>query len=170
MGYGDVGERWHDGWQEAARTEYWDEAEQGRWGPNGTRVLRVPDPREYRHGGGRVARRVVLAALGGVLITGTTAVAAAANRRHPEASGGGQRPATGGTATPRHGGTAGRRDNGGPAGPRGRTGPQGGGKPAKPVYYIDDGPMTVALTIDDGPGPVYTPQILQILAEHGVTA
>ena len=39
-----------------------------------------------------------------------------------------------------------------------------------PVYYIDDGPMTVALTIDDGPGPVYTPQILRVLAEHGVTA
>jgi peptidoglycan-N-acetylglucosamine deacetylase len=129
--------------------------------------------------GGRVTRRVVLAALGGLLITGTTAVAAAANRGQSGA--GGQDPAAGGTATPqpRHGGTAGqhgagsmtgRRENGGPAQPSGHPRPQGGGTPAMPVYYIDDGPMTVALTIDDGPGPVYTPQILQVLAEHGVTA
>jgi peptidoglycan/xylan/chitin deacetylase (PgdA/CDA1 family) len=38
------------------------------------------------------------------------------------------------------------------------------------VFYIDDGPMTVALTIDDGPSPVYTPQVLRVLEEHGVTA
>jgi peptidoglycan/xylan/chitin deacetylase (PgdA/CDA1 family) len=30
--------------------------------------------------------------------------------------------------------------------------------------------MTVALTIDDGPNPVYTPQVLRVLEEHGVTA
>ena len=38
------------------------------------------------------------------------------------------------------------------------------------MYYIDDGPKTVALTIDDGPSPVYTPQILRVLEEHGVIA
>lgn len=42
--------------------------------------------------------------------------------------------------------------------------------PAGPVYYLDDGPRTIALTIDDGPSPVYTPQILQILERHHVTA
>jgi peptidoglycan/xylan/chitin deacetylase (PgdA/CDA1 family) len=42
--------------------------------------------------------------------------------------------------------------------------------PATPVYYLDDGPKTIALTIDDGPSPVYTPQILQILEEYRVTA
>jgi peptidoglycan/xylan/chitin deacetylase (PgdA/CDA1 family) len=42
--------------------------------------------------------------------------------------------------------------------------------PARPVYYVDDGPMTIALTIDDGPSPVYTPQILQILEKYKVTA
>ena len=42
--------------------------------------------------------------------------------------------------------------------------------PAHPVYYVDDGPMTIALTIDDGPSPIYTPQILQILAKYKVTA
>ena len=42
--------------------------------------------------------------------------------------------------------------------------------PPQPVYYVDDGPMTIALTIDDGPSPIYTPQILQILAKYKVTA
>jgi peptidoglycan-N-acetylglucosamine deacetylase len=41
---------------------------------------------------------------------------------------------------------------------------------AKPVYYVDDGPMTIALTIDDGPSPIYTPQILQLLEKYRVTA
>jgi peptidoglycan/xylan/chitin deacetylase (PgdA/CDA1 family) len=45
-----------------------------------------------------------------------------------------------------------------------------GPAPAKPVYYVDDGPMTIALTIDDGPSPIYTPQILQILEKYHVTA
>jgi peptidoglycan-N-acetylglucosamine deacetylase len=35
---------------------------------------------------------------------------------------------------------------------------------------VDDGPKVVALTIDDGPSPVYTPQILAILHRYGVTA
>ena len=42
--------------------------------------------------------------------------------------------------------------------------------PAHPVYYVDDGPKTIALTIDDGPSPIYTPQILQILAKYKITA
>jgi peptidoglycan/xylan/chitin deacetylase (PgdA/CDA1 family) len=41
---------------------------------------------------------------------------------------------------------------------------------AHPVFYVDDGPMTIALTIDDGPSPVYTPQILKILEQHHITA
>ena len=42
--------------------------------------------------------------------------------------------------------------------------------PAEPVYYVDGGPKTIALTIDDGPSPIYTPQVLQILARYRVTA
>jgi peptidoglycan-N-acetylglucosamine deacetylase len=42
--------------------------------------------------------------------------------------------------------------------------------PAKPLYYVDDGPKVIALTIDDGPSPVYTPQILRLLERHRVTA
>ncbi len=46
---------------------------------------------------------------------------------------------------------------------RGRRGDQ-------PMYNVDDGPKVIALTIDDGPSPVYTPQILRLLDEYQVTA
>ena len=39
-----------------------------------------------------------------------------------------------------------------------------------PVFYVDDGPKVIALTIDDGPSPVYTPQVLRLLAKYQVTA
>jgi peptidoglycan/xylan/chitin deacetylase (PgdA/CDA1 family) len=40
-----------------------------------------------------------------------------------------------------------------------------------PQYYVDDaGPHAIALTMDDGPHPVYTPQVLEVLREHGVKA
>jgi peptidoglycan-N-acetylglucosamine deacetylase len=42
--------------------------------------------------------------------------------------------------------------------------------PAQPVFYVDGGPKTIALTIDDGPSPIYTPQVLQILAKYHVRA
>jgi peptidoglycan/xylan/chitin deacetylase (PgdA/CDA1 family) len=35
---------------------------------------------------------------------------------------------------------------------------------------LQDGPKVVALTIDDGPSPVDTPQILRILRRYGITA
>lgn len=42
---------------------------------------------------------------------------------------------------------------------------------AAPQYYIDDaGPDAIALTFDDGPHPVYTPQVLEILEQYGVQA
>ena len=40
----------------------------------------------------------------------------------------------------------------------------------KPMYTLQDGPKVVALTIDDGPSAVYTPQILRILRQYGITA
>ncbi len=42
--------------------------------------------------------------------------------------------------------------------------------PGQPVYYLDDGPKVIALTIDDGPSPVYTPQVLRVLEKYGVRA
>jgi len=40
----------------------------------------------------------------------------------------------------------------------------------RPLYYIDNADKAIALTIDDGPSPVYTPQVLDLLAEYQVTA
>jgi peptidoglycan-N-acetylglucosamine deacetylase len=40
----------------------------------------------------------------------------------------------------------------------------------EPMSTVKDGPKVVALTIDDGPSPVYTPQILRILRRYGVIA
>jgi peptidoglycan/xylan/chitin deacetylase (PgdA/CDA1 family) len=38
------------------------------------------------------------------------------------------------------------------------------------MHTVRDGPKVVALTIDDGPDPVYTPQVLRILRRYGITA
>lgn len=40
----------------------------------------------------------------------------------------------------------------------------------RPLYYIHDDSRAIALTIDDGPDPVYTPQILRLLHQYRVTA
>ena len=44
--------------------------------------------------------------------------------------------------------------------------------PAQALWSMptDDGPPTVYLTFDDGPNPSATPQLLDVLAENGVTA
>jgi peptidoglycan/xylan/chitin deacetylase (PgdA/CDA1 family) len=38
------------------------------------------------------------------------------------------------------------------------------------MFYIHDGRKRVALTIDDGPSPEYTPQVLRLLEKYRVTA
>jgi peptidoglycan/xylan/chitin deacetylase (PgdA/CDA1 family) len=38
------------------------------------------------------------------------------------------------------------------------------------MSHLDDGPKVIALTIDDGPSPVYTPQVLRLLDKYQVTA
>ena len=40
----------------------------------------------------------------------------------------------------------------------------------RPLYYIHDASKAIALTIDDGPDPVYTPQVLRVLHQYRVTA
>jgi peptidoglycan/xylan/chitin deacetylase (PgdA/CDA1 family) len=42
--------------------------------------------------------------------------------------------------------------------------------PGQPVYYLDGGHRAIALTIDDGPSPLYTPQVLRVLEKYGVLA
>jgi peptidoglycan/xylan/chitin deacetylase (PgdA/CDA1 family) len=83
-----------------------------------------------------------------------------------------------GTRDPRarpSGGTAGPTAAGRPAATRTRDGGKKapGKKEARaeaPEYYVDDGPKVIALTIDDGPSPVYTPQVLAILERYKVRA
>ena len=115
-----------------------------------------------------MARRAVLASLGGALIVGTTAAACS---RTPGASGpAGASSPLGATPTPP-------RADATTAPPVGHAHvtarherERKAGATRQPEYYIDDGPMTVALTIDDGPSPLYTPQVLQVLEKHGVRA
>ncbi|WP_165845334.1 polysaccharide deacetylase family protein [Streptacidiphilus pinicola] len=39
-----------------------------------------------------------------------------------------------------------------------------------PQFYVHKGPHAIALTIDDGPDPRYTPQVLALLHRYGITA
>ena len=59
-----------------------------------------------------------------------------------------------------------------PADPRAAhpTGHPAGDEPPQPMFYLDDGPKVIALTIDDGPDPVYTPQVLALLARYRIAA
>ncbi|MCQ4081059.1 polysaccharide deacetylase family protein [Streptomyces sp. RB6PN25] len=40
----------------------------------------------------------------------------------------------------------------------------------KPEFYVHRGPHAIALTIDDGPHPEWTPQVLDLLRRYGITA
>ena len=148
-----------------------------------------------RGGDGRgspvVSRRVLLAAGGAVLLTSTAAAVDADARAH--GPGTQPRPAPNAAADPA-GGTSGTRASISPgpgearaaASPPTRqhsaparqhpvsarpvTRPQPRLPYGEPMSTVQDGPKVVALTIDDGPSPVYTPQILRILHRYGVTA
>ena len=108
-------------------------------------------------------RRKVLVALGGLTLVAGGGVAAgiaaatrsANSRTTPTTSPSGTRPA---------GGT-----------PSASASPSAPGKTTavatKPQYYVDnDGPKAIALTMDDGPHPVYTPQVLEILRKYDIKA
>jgi peptidoglycan-N-acetylglucosamine deacetylase len=124
-----------------------------------------------------VTRRVLLAASGAVLLTSATAGAAG-----ERAGGAGTqpRPAPGG-APSRSGAQSGSGQARPATSPSARhlelarhEAPPRHAQPklpyGEPMYTIKDGPKVVALTIDDGPSPVYTPQILRILRQYGITA
>ncbi len=49
--------------------------------------------------------------------------------------------------------------------------PGGGTVATKPQFYVDDqGPLAIALTMDDGPHPIYTPQVLEIFRQYNIKA
>ena len=139
-------------------------------------------------GGPSVSRRVLLAAGGAVLLTSTAVTADARAQR----AGTGPRPAPDGAAGPASatgpaGAQAGAPPRPGMArpviSPATRQHPELARHAARPprreqprlpygqaMRTVRDGPKVVALTIDDGPSPVYTPQVLRILRQYGITA
>ncbi len=44
------------------------------------------------------------------------------------------------------------------------------GPPPEPLYEVQGGPKAIALTVDDGPDGRWTPDVLDVLARHGVHA
>ncbi len=122
-----------------------------------------------------LSRRVVLIASGGLML-GVAGAVGCANQKLAAATLD-QTPAAGGRTSlsrspqPRQTGKADPTSR--PGKPRPHPSPtatETGPPPPPPVYYVDDGPKVIALTIDDGPSPIYTPQILQILEKYHVTA
>ena len=128
-----------------------------------------------RRGAGRlpVSRRVLLAAGGAVLLTAAAAAMTAERDARAHGARTQLRPAADGAA-----GQTGTR-----ASAPSRQHPELAGHAARPprreqprlaygeaMHTVADGPKVVALTIDDGPSPAYTPQILAILRRYGVTA
>ena len=76
-------------------------------------------------------------------------------------------------AKPVHSGKSGHVTAGKAGDPDGRSTGRGTNSPSnpdKPVFYVEDGSKAIALTIDDGPNAIYTPQVLQLLAKYQVTA
>lgn len=102
-------------------------------------------------------RRLLLVAAGGVAI-GVATVTGRGGGGHLAARAADEAPRGGATRTPA---TAKK-----PERPARTVGAVGG----RPMYYVDDGPHVIALTIDDGPSPVYTPQVLSILEKYRITA
>jgi peptidoglycan-N-acetylglucosamine deacetylase len=112
-----------------------------------------------------VSRRVLLAAGGAVLLAGT--VAAVAGERD-SAHGTGGRADAPSRPEGAHSATSPPTRHPEPTRPPRREQPRLAY--GETMHTVDDGPKVVALTIDDGPSRVYTPQILAILHRYGVTA
>ena len=136
-------------------------------------------------GGPSVARRRLLVAAAGSVMIGLGAVACQTGGESTTAGGAAKRTAgpADSAARPRPQPTRELTRASGSAEPSSAarsTGQAGAGAPStgaastgaagRPVYYVDDGPKVIALTIDDGPSPVYTPQLLSVLEKYRVRA
>jgi peptidoglycan/xylan/chitin deacetylase (PgdA/CDA1 family) len=112
-----------------------------------------------------VARRIFLAAAGGVFLTTATAAIAAKHDGQARAA---SADVPGSRAAPSP------KDSPRPEPARHAATASASAKPSSyydtPMYYVDDGPKTIALTIDDGPSPIYTPEVLSVLNQYRVTA
>jgi peptidoglycan/xylan/chitin deacetylase (PgdA/CDA1 family) len=108
----------------------------------------------------KVSRRIVLLAAGGIVVSTTAAAVIAEGSPGAKLTAAAPRPSRRATPVVSPTETSRPRETA-----RHRT-----AKTAEPMYYVDDGPKTVALTIDDGPSPVYTPQVLKLLDKYRITA
>jgi peptidoglycan/xylan/chitin deacetylase (PgdA/CDA1 family) len=121
----------------------------------------------------RLQRRKMLLGLGGItLIAGgavAAGVAAASGHGKPGSAADGASPGAG--ASGRSAGASASSSHP-PSSPASPTPSHTLGPVATaPQYYVDDeGARAIALTMDDGPHPIYTPQVLEVLREHGVKA
>jgi len=138
-------------------------------------------------GGRRLSRRVLFAA-GGLALVGGCAVAEASRLSSSGSSsaaaspvGTGSPHATPAAALATHAPSAGPSTPGDlssstgtasppPDVPNPGTGVDASKVQAAPEYYVHAGPKVIALTLDDGPHPVYTPQILALLQQYKITA
>jgi len=132
--------------------------------------------------GNAINRRVLLTAGGLTLLAGCSGpvqriTSTAQTRPVPEHHGGHQgagRPGTGrrgtGTGEGTGHGMPGRNPATGTPHPADPARNGNGNRNGKPVYHVADGPKAIALTIDDGPNAIYTPQVLRLLEKHRVTA
>jgi peptidoglycan/xylan/chitin deacetylase (PgdA/CDA1 family) len=129
-----------------------------------------------------ISRRVLFAA-GGLMLLGEVVateaagspsqaahrgLAAAVRPPRPEPSVGSPASSTAAPPGAHHAAAVSHRAPGNAAGQPHTAAARGGGN--RPMYYIDDGRKAIALTIDDGPSPVYTPQLLRLLNKYKVSA
>jgi peptidoglycan/xylan/chitin deacetylase (PgdA/CDA1 family) len=148
--------------EDLQRTVQIDHAGQPEAGDAGERTGDVPGTR-------RPPRRRVVAALGGVtLVAGvgiTAGLVASTRSSSPKTTTAGAAPTAGGSG-------------GASASPTPSPTPTWTppvhpttAVATKPQYYVDDqGAKAIALTMDDGPHPLYTPQVLEILRDHNIKA
>ena len=124
-----------------------------------------------------VARRRMLVVAAGGVMAGIASLVGCDGGSQPAAAPGGTRRATAAAAATAASPAATRRlvrppASGGPQHPPATRKPVliDESLPGRPLYYLDDGPKVIALTIDDGPSPLYTPQVLRVLEKYGVPA
>lgn len=132
----------------------------------------------------RALSRRVLFAAGGLALVGGGAVAAA-SRLPSSGSAAAARPSGGAApaapASSRHSPSQGAStpsdlssSTGTSSPPPDVSNPGSGIDPSKvqsaPEYYVHAGPKVIALTLDDGPSALYTPQILAVLQQYKITA
>lgn len=135
------------------------------------------------YGGGRSRRgfsRRVLFAVGGLTLVGGCGVAAAMKMSGSGSSAAAVAPSPSPSPSPSPVPTKSPQDlSSSAAGPPSSpppdvTNPGSGVDPHKvqtaPEYYVHAGPKVVALTLDDGPSAIYTPQVLDLLAQYRIQA